>query len=227
MSGLIEVTGPSVEPITRIEAREHLRLDDSVDDLQVRSYIKAATSWAENHTGRVFITRTLRQMLDANPYPQLYSLMEGRTTGHQNQLVGSNGYIEIAAVPVISVTSIKYYDDADTETTWATSNYYVDSASDVAKIVLRDGGSWPTDLRAANGLEINFTAGYGGTPSSVPEPIRLAILQYMTFLYEHRGDMEATAPQLPAVLKSLLNPYKVMRFGGANPYSRMLRTGIG
>lgn len=227
MSGLIEVTGPTIEPISRIEAREHLRLDDDVDDSQVRAYILAARQWAENYTGRVFITRTLRQMLDANPFPQLHSLMEGRSVGHQNQLVGTNGHIEIAAVPVISVTSIKYYDDADTETTWATSNYYVDSASDVAKIVLRDGGSWPTDLRAANGLEINFTAGYGSSPSNVPEPIRLAILQYMTFLYEHRGDMEAATPQPPAVLHSLLNPYKVMRFGGANPYGRMLRTGIG
>ncbi len=166
MSGLVEVTGPSVEPISRIEARDHLRLDDDVDDSQVRAYILAARQWAENYTGRVFITRTLRQFLDANPYPTIGTISEGRIAGHQNQISNASGMIEISAVPVISVTSIKYYSDDDTESTWASSNYYVDSASDVAKIVLRDGGSWPTDLRAANGLEINFTAGYGSTPSS-------------------------------------------------------------
>lgn len=228
MSGLIEVTGPTVEPISRIEARQHLRLDDDVDDSQVRSYITAARIWAENYTGRVFISRTMRQSLDANPYPQVGSLSEGSVYGHQNQLVGATGHIEIAAVPVISVSSIKYYDDADNETTWAASNYYVDSVSDVAKVVLRDGGSWPSDLRAANGLEINFTAGYGSSPTDVPESIRIAIMQYMTFLYEHRGDFERfPPPQPPAVLKTLLGNYKVMRFGGTNPYSRMIRSGIG
>ena len=228
MSGLVEVTGPSVEPISRIEARDHLRLDDDVDDSQVRAYILAARQWAENYTGRVFITRTMRQFLDANPYPQVGSLREGYSVGHQNQISNASGVIEIAAVPVISVTSVKYYSDDDTETTWAASNYYVDSVSDMAKIVLRDGGTWPTDLRAANGLEINFTAGYGSTPSAIPEPIRAAIMQYTTFLYEHRGDFERFPPPTPpAVIRTLLNPYKVMRFGGANPYSRMLRSGIG
>lgn len=228
MSGLIEVTGPTVEPISRTEARDHLRLDDGVDDRQIHAYITAARQWCENYTGRVFITRTLRQLLDANPYPEIGSMREGKIYGHQNQISNASGVIEIAAVPVISVTSIKYYSDDDTETTWAASNYYVDSASDVAKIVLRDSGSWPTDLRAANGLEINFTAGYGATPNSVPDPVRIAILQYMTFLYEHRGDFERyPPPSPPSVISSLLNPYKVMRFGGANPYTRMLRSGIG
>ena len=144
----------------------------------------AARQWAENYTGRVFITRTMRQFLDGYITTN-EPLEEGWRTGPS--LVTSTSEIEIAAVPVITVSSVKYYNDADTESTWASSNYYVDSASDIAKIVLRDGGTFPTDLRAANGLEINFTAGYGSSPNSVPEPIRLAILQYMTFLYEHRG----------------------------------------
>ena len=32
MSGLKIVTGPAVEPISRVEARDHLRLDEDVDD---------------------------------------------------------------------------------------------------------------------------------------------------------------------------------------------------
>ena len=223
MSGLEIVTGPTIEPISRIEAREHLRLDDDVDDSQIRSYIMAARQWAENYTGRAFITRTVRQYLDATPVRN-DPYVAGHYTGHQAAAHSTS--IELAAVPAISVTSIKSYDDGGTATTWADSNYYVDVVSDIGRVHLRDGGTWPSDLRAANGLEVNYTAGYGSSPSNVPEPIRLAILQYMTFLYEHRGDFERFPPPTPpAVLGTLLQPYKVLRFGG-NPYQKVYRTGI-
>jgi len=220
MSGLKIVTGPSVAPVSRTEARNHLRLDDDVDDSQVRSYIQAATDWAENYTNRFFISRTCQMMLDGAR--ELESpLWEGMKTGPSN--VAYLDHIELAAAPVISVESIKYYSDDDTEYTWAASNYYVDTFSEPAKIVLRDGGTYPTDLRASNGLEINFTAGYGANPSSVPEAIKVAILQYVTFLYEHRGDYEG-ATQPPPVLKALLDPYRVLRFS-TSAYNKMLKTG--
>lgn len=223
MAGLITVTEPEREPVTAIEAREHLRLDDDVDNVQVMSYIMAARQWAENYTDRVFITRTMRQYLDAQEGIMI-RYWEGSRTGHQN--IGANQHIELAAAPLVEVTSIKYYNDADEESTWDASNYYVDSASDVPKVILRDGGNFPTDLRVANGLEINFTAGYGSSPKDVPEPIRLAILQYMTFMYEHRGDFERfPPPQPPVILRTLLNPYKRMRFG-ISAFSKMRRTGI-
>jgi uncharacterized phiE125 gp8 family phage protein len=165
----------------------------------------------------------MRQYLDG--YTQASeAVWEGTRTSPSITTVSN--HIELAASPVVAVTSIKYYDDADNETTWDASNYYVDTVATIAKIVLRDGGSLPTDLRAANGLEINFTAGYGSSPTNVPEPIRVAILQYMTFLYEHRGDFERfPAPTPPAVLDTLLRPYKIMRFGG-HPYQKMLKSGI-
>ena len=222
MSGLKLVSAPSIQPVSRIEAREHLRLDDDVDDSQVRSFIKAATDWAENYTGRSFISRTYKMMLDGvseidDP------LWEGMRTGHSSSNL--NNHIEIAAAPVLSVQSIKYYSDDDTEYTWSASNYHVDTFSEPAKIVLRSGGTYPTDLRSVNGLEINFTAGYGESPSSVPEAIRVAILQYIAFLYEHRGDYEAGV-QSPAVIKSLLDPYKILRFSASALSSKINSGGI-
>jgi uncharacterized phiE125 gp8 family phage protein len=224
MSGLKIVTGPAATPVSRTEARNHLRLDDDVDDSQVRSYIQSATNYVENYTGRFLISRTCQMMLDGrlNVEEQIYN---GYRTGHSS--IPYVGHIEIAANPVISVESIKYYSDDDTEYTWAASNYYVDTFSEPAKIVLRDGGTYPSDMRAANGLAINFTAGYGASPSSIPEDIRVAILQYITFLYEHRGDFERfPPPKPPLVLSSLLNPYRILRFG-AHPYSAIRMTGIG
>jgi len=221
MSGLKIITGPTQAPISRIEAKEHLRLDDDVDDSQVRSYIQAATDWAENYTGRFLISRSCRMMLDGAREIEAI-LWEGTRTGPSN--VTYTDHIELAATPVLSVESVKYYSDDDTESTWAASNYYVDIYSEPAKIILRDGGTYPSDLRAANGIEINFTAGYGSSPNSVPEAIRVAILQYMAFLYEHRGDYEA-GTQPPSIIRTLLNPYQIIRFN-STPYSKMLRTGV-
>ena len=221
MSGLKIITGPTAAPISRIEAKGYLRLDDDLDDPQVRSFIQAATDWAENYTGRFFISRTCSMMLNgAHQTEDLLS--EGLRTGYSGVYYVNN--IELAASPVISVESIKYYSDDNTESTWDASNYYVDLYSDPAKIVLRDGGAYPTDLRSANGLEINFTAGYGQSSFSVPEAIRMAIMQYLTFLYEHRGDYEAGL-QPPAITKALLEPYRILRFN-SNPYDKILKAGV-
>lgn len=209
MSGLVEVTGPAVEPISRNEAREHLRLDDDVDDSQVRAYITASRIWAENYTGRKFISRTFNQYFDTTSGD--LPLKEGFHLGFTGPT--QNDYLELSACPAISVSAIHSYDDDDNETLWASSNYYVSTASPVARIVLRDGGTFPTDLRNADGLKVTYTAGYGTQPNAVPEAIRLAILQYMAFAYEHRGDYEGSMPTPPSIISTLLQPYRITRFG--------------
>lgn len=224
MSGLEIVTGPTIEPISRIEAREQLRLDDDIDDSQVRSYITASRIWAENYTGRALINTTFAQHLDGyvDNTPEPY--WEGMKTGPS--LIKNISEIEIAKAPVVSVTDVKYYKDDNTEHTWAASNYYVDIYGDVGKIVLRDNGTFPSDIRASNGIKVTFVAGYGATPNSVPEPIRMAMMQYMSFMYEHRGDDEGRKISLSPIIPTLINPYKVTRFG-ATPYNKMIRSGIG
>tara|TARA_R110000868_G_scaffold61095_1_gene185817 strand:+ start:195 stop:863 length:669 start_codon:yes stop_codon:yes gene_type:complete len=222
MSGLKVITGPALEPISRIEAREHLRLDEDVDDRQIRIYIQAARNWAENYTGRAFINRTMKMYLDGFSAVD-EPLWEGMRTGPS--VIKYNNYLQLALNPVYSVTSIKYFSDNDTEYTWGTENYYADIISEPAKIVIRDGGTYPTDLRAANGLEINFIAGYGENPSDVPESIKVAMLQFMSFIYEHRGDYEGSI-EAPRVVRSLLDPYKIYRFN-SDPYNKLLMTGIG
>lgn len=224
MAGLEVVTGPTQEPITINSIRDHLRLDELVDDIQINGYIIAARQWAENYTGRFFIQRTMRQWYDARANG-FHNLIEGTVTGHQNYFTSSQ-HLEVAATPIISVDSIKYYNDAGTESTWDADNYYADTVSDIGRIMLRDGGSFPTDLRKLNGLAVNFTVGYGATAATVPQAIKIAIMQYITFLYEHRGEFERfPAPTPPAVLSTLLNPYKVMRFS-ASPYSQLVTSGI-
>ena len=80
MSGLTVAVEPTREPLTVIEVRDALRLDDDVDETLVMSYIIAAREWAENYTGRALMTRTLHQFIDA--YARLPdNLTEGFYTG--------------------------------------------------------------------------------------------------------------------------------------------------
>jgi hypothetical protein len=214
MSGITLITKPDDEPVSLSEAKEYLRIDDQVDDTLVRSLILTATEWAENQTARSLINRTLKLSIDGIQEIE-ESLTEGMTTAPFKQFY--QNYIEIPFAPLQSVTHIKYFSDTDVESTWATSNYYVDTVREPARVVLRDGGTYPTDLRNANGIEVTFVAGYGENPTDVPEAIRVAILQYITFLYEHRGDFERfPPPKLPSVLNQLLQPYKIVRFSNSS-----------
>lgn len=221
MSGLKIVTGPASTPVSRIEFQEHLRLDEGVDITQLSSFIQAATNWAENYTNKFFINRSCQMALDSARELDV-NLWEGTRTGYFN--LALSDYIELSAAPVVSVQSVKYYADDDTESTWDASNYYVDTFSEPARISLRTGGTYPTDLRKSNGLEINFIAGYGENAFNVPEPIRLAILQYATYLYEHRGDNDDGIVPSSAI-KSLLDPYRVLRFSSSS-YGQTFKSGV-
>ena len=81
------------------------------------------------------------------------------------------------------------------------------------------GQSWPTGLRAANGIEIQYVAGYGSNDTDVPEPLRLAIMQIITFNYENRGDEKG---QFTSLVNSLVAPYKVLSLN-STPFNNVVQ----
>ncbi len=77
--------------------------------------------------------------------------------------------------------------------------YYLDNAREPSRIVLRTGEAFPTALRVANAIEVQYTTGYA-SQYNIPEPIKLGIMQHIAYLYEHRGDMyDAKLPYPPTV----------------------------
>lgn len=161
------VTAPTAEPVSVGEAKLHARIDEAADDALVQALIVAAREMCETYTRRAFVTQTWKMFLDAFP---------------------DGAEIELPRAPLIGVTHIKTYDDADAETVFAAAgNYFVDTAARPGRIVLRDAASWPSAARVANAIEIQFAAGYGPQPSDVPGQIRQAILMTVAELYEHRN----------------------------------------
>lgn len=218
MAGLTVSVEPTQEPVTLQEVKEYLRLEDSVDERNLQPMAETARRYAEEYMNRALMSQTLILYLDT--FSEKYDpLWEGVKEGPYMNFY--KDYIRLPKPPVASVTSVITYDDADTATTFAASKYYVDTASEPAKIVLRTGESFPTALRVANAIKVTYVTG-ATSPYSVPEPIRLGVLQHIAYLYEHRGDMYSPVAKMPPMLKTLYAPYRVHSGMGS---SSLLATG--
>ena len=152
-------TAPAAEPISTSEAKSHLRVDVSDDDTLIGKMIVAARHACEKYTGRALINQTWEVFLDAWPPGQSVPIWEGTRVGPATLLDGLVTGIDLPKSPLSSVTTIETYDDNDAATTFAASNYFVDTASEPGRIVLRSGSSWPQPTRVANGIEITIVAG--------------------------------------------------------------------
>ena len=104
--------------------------------------------------------------------------------------------IDFPRPPLISVDSVKYYDTDDAETLFAASNYFVDLNSEVGRLSLNYGISWPTvTLRPINAVIIEFTAGYGADATTTPDSVKNALYLYCTHMYENRESENGTVPR--------------------------------
>jgi len=204
MAGIKVTTEPTAEPLSLQEVKEYLRVDDATDERVVQPLIIAARQFAEEHMNRALMQQTFTLMLDA-VIDQDQPLYEGMRTAPD--LNYYKNYIVLPKSPVQSVTSVKTFDDSDTATTMASTKYYVDTQREPARIVLRTGETFPTALRVANAIEVIYVAGYTSA-FTIPEPIRLGMLQHIAYMYEHRGDMYE-AQGAPTLMKSLYAPYVI------------------
>jgi len=212
MAGLTVTTGETEFAITSAEVKNWLRIDGSDDDTVISTLLKASHNWAKRYTARSITTQTLKLSIDS-VYDTDIPVKEGNYVGIDQDITRRS--ILLPQSPVASISSVKYYDDADTESTFASSKYYLDSAGVPARFVLRNGESYPTGLRVANALEITYVAGYGGA-SDVPDDIKHACLIYTAWLFEHRGD-GVERMSAPYQATQLLQPYVIRQFS-TNPY---------
>tara|TARA_R110000822_G_scaffold227789_1_gene360408 strand:- start:9023 stop:9697 length:675 start_codon:yes stop_codon:yes gene_type:complete len=219
MAGLKVQTAQTDYVNSLAEIKSWLKVDGSDDDTVLGSIRIASDQWAQNYTGRTLTTQTYELFLDT-VYDLENLIDEGIYTGIDVQLPKRN--IVLPRSPVASISHVKYYDEDDTATTWATSNYRLDNASLPAKFTLKKGISYPTGLRQVNGFEIKYVAGYGAS-ANVPQQIKQACLMYSAYLNEHRGDLvDGKSIDAPILAKQLLEPYRVKRMS-TNPYQGEVR----
>ena len=134
------VTAPTDRVVTLSEVKNHLRIFDYDNDDYLNALVLVATSKAESFCNRRFLQQTWNLFLDSFPNCDEIALPFGALQ---------------------SVTHIKYTDSDDSESTFSSSYYSVDTDSEPGRIVLDYDQSWPTDtLRTNNPIEIQFVCGF-------------------------------------------------------------------
>ena len=212
MSGLVIHTAWTTSAVATSDQKSFMRVEFNDDDTLIGELIKVAQNNVEAYTGRAITQQTLQLFLDRLPYYRDEKLREGVYTAPD--LNYSADYIVLPKPPVASITHVKYYDNDSTASTFAASNYYKDVESTQARVVLKNGVSWPTltELRQGNAYEVQYVAGYGNSASDVPTPIIQAIKLLTTHLYENRELVtQMSANTIPYTVGQLLQPYRVIR----------------
>ena len=212
MSGLKVHTAWTTSAVATSDQKSFMRVDFNDDDTLIGELIKVAQNNVEEYTGRAITQQTLQLFLDRLPYYRDENLREGVYTAPDLNV--SADYIVLPKPPVASITHVKYYANDNTASTFAASNYFADVDSTSARVVLKNGVSWPTltELRQANAYEVKYIAGYGNSASDVPTPIIQAIKLLTTHLYENREMVTSmSVNSIPYTVGQLLQPYRVIR----------------
>lgn len=169
------VSPPTAEPVALEVAKAHLRVDHASDDADINRRIAGARAWAENFLCRALITQTWRLHIDRFPL--------------------SGEPLELPLPPLQSVTHVKYRATDGTLTTWPAENYIVDAPQGAGagrgRLYPAYGEAYPTPQARPSAVEIEFVAGYGAEPESVPAEIVNALLLRLGDLYAVREDAPA------------------------------------
>lgn len=184
---LVLTAPPAVEPISLADAKAHLRVDTSVEDILIGSLMLTSRLHIETALGLALITQSWQLTLDAFPHDAALTLpLQPATAIASVQTVGADG----------------------TFTTLPPSAYLFDPGRPPR--LIPTAKAWPRVTAAANGVVIAFIAGYGATPADVPQPIRQAMLLLVAHWYEHRDPIEIGQPDtaIPKAVSDLLAPYR-------------------
>ncbi len=186
---IAELLPPAVEPVTLAEAKAHLRLDATDEDALVLVLIRAAREYLEAATGLCLIARPLRLYLDDWPGTRV---------------------IEITRGPVQTIETVTVYDAAGLPVEVDLAGYVLDGTARPARLVLPER---PETARAVNGIEIDFTAGFGESGADVPDGLKRALLLHVAAMFELRGVLSpADQPgTVPAGYDRLVAPYRLRR----------------
>ncbi len=192
MPSLQRTSDAATEPVSTAEAKQHLNVDISTDDTYIGKQITVARQYAEEITGRSFITQTWTQMLDA--FPRVIELERG---------------------DVIAITTLKYIaaDGTLTELTEDT-HFQVDITANPARVMPERNTTWPTiSSLDFNAVQIVYTAGYGAA-AAVPEIIKDAVKILVAHLHGFGREVttEVRLQAVPHSAQALLESYRLPGF---------------
>lgn len=179
------------EPVTLTSVKLFLRIDSAAENAIIMMLISAARQLIEAQTGITLVSRDFKTFLPrfpGDPSKWWDGMIEGPETWINNY---QNADAIIRRAPVTAVGAITAY-GADGSSTVVDTGVYESSFADIkqpTRIRLKFGQVWPAIiLKTIDGVEIDFTAGYGVEGLTCPLDLQLAIMVVTGELYAKRGD---------------------------------------
>lgn len=165
------LTPPSDLAVSLPEAKTHLRISaaDTAEDALLSRMIRAAAAEASAECGLGFGSATYVLTLDG------FGTDADRLLGEP---------IRLPVRPVLSVSSVEYFDADGVSTVMPTADYWVGLRKGA---IVPAAGHWPlTQARRPESLSVTFVA--GEAVATIPHQAWQAILLILADRYEHRGD---------------------------------------
>lgn len=155
------LAGPAVEPVSLAEAKAWLKVETGEEDGLIATLVAAARLHIEGVTGRALIMQSWRKLLDDWP---------------------ADGTIRLPVTPLAALTAITAYDPDGADHAIGLAQITMDGEALRLPPVV-DGAP---ALRARQGIEIDYVAGFGDAPDDVPADLRQALLVLVAHWYENR-----------------------------------------
>ena len=158
-----KIVPPEVQPITLLEAKQHLRVDITEDDALIERLIEVATDYAETYCDMTFMMCKYRMKFDAFPY----TIRLPRPPANAGLLKIAGGSVEIKYQPSSCDQELVVLDP---------SHYRYDYDTKPGCIYFGCNDGWPSNANmGANAVEVDWWAGFGPSPSDVPPKIKHGI----------------------------------------------------
>ena len=199
--GLRQRHAPTEEPVTLLQAKVYLGIDDDAHDELLGRLIKSARQGAESYTSRSFLRQAWSFSFNGG-----FAQSRSDTRYLDKEHSRGTGGIELPRSPFVALIDTPVILTSFGETPMP--NYRLDTSSRVARIHL------PAQVDPQATVRVDFWAGYGETPEDLPEPLRQAVLMTVANLFEGRAvanDTGLIAMPLSAAVIQLLKPYRAQR----------------
>ena len=182
------LAGPAEEPVSLVEAKAFLKVDDGAEDGLITTLIGAARLHVEGVTGRALLAQSWRVVLDGWP---------------------TDRQVKLPVTPFMAVTEITAY-DADG------AGHDIPLAQflrEPDRLLLPSTVSGMPVLRERQGIEVDYVAGFGTEPEDVPPDMRQALLALVAYWYEHRDAVivAGSGAVVPSGFDRMVAGYKRVR----------------
>jgi uncharacterized phiE125 gp8 family phage protein len=172
----VSVAAPTTEPLTLDEVKQALDIAavDSSQDDELRDLIRDARIEFERDTGKILVQRVVTEKYDG--FPSVFTLTRG---------------------PVVSISSITYFDADNASQTLASSVYSLDAPR--RRIVEAVDQEWPVTEERWDAVTVAYTAGESLVNEQAKQTLKIKIKEMFGDETQQRLDGLSRAYEMKAL----------------------------